>query len=139
MFIGVKLRSNEKVKGFLKATNERLSKSLSFKGGVRFLEDPSKDFLKAVFILSPVIPSLKLLAFYIFLVGFGWWYIFGVVINAIFILSAFFLGTEYFRTPDFSFRILKLGLKKVGYKGSYELFNDYEIMEVLTNGTKGNI
>ena len=137
MILGVKLDKNDVATKYIADTHRRLNSGYSFRGGVAFETNPSS--YSVFFCLSPVFPSIKLLATYLIVIGAGLYLSFGILIKTIFILSALFYGTDYFRSRHFNIWVLKKGLKKAGYSGDFTLLEDYQIYEVLENGTNGNI
>ena len=134
MIIGALLRNNIEARVFVNDTHRRLKKNYFLDGGAFYMEDENR--LKCFFGLKPIIPSLFFLALYVLILGMVFYFAFGWSPVAYLFVSIFLFSTDYFRSPKFTFKILKKGLLKSGYIGIIVPLTDSDVWEVLENGSK---
>ena len=116
---------NQIINNFVEETNKRFTKVLFFIGSVEY----RKDLL---------IVNMRPLAFGFYwfglLMALGIYYIAGW--NFFIIPSLILFSLGFFWTRYFFYIFLRLGLKKVKYKGLISLLNDQKTLEVVLYGTK---
>ena len=126
--LGIEIDIDDKVIKYMTETHKRLQNDSlihnPFVGKVKLIICQRKA--QYLIDMTPVYPKVYLGGVFLTVApllfwGFGWWLSFGVCI-----MSLYFLWTKYF-----IYLALRLGLKKIGYKGKVKILTNEEIINSL--------
>jgi len=128
VFFGVKLEGTPEVMGFISDTKQRLltpniAKNPYKEAEILYLPNTLVYYAKPVYLLFPLYASISLAVLTFLFAGFNY--------SIGYIIALIFLSLTFFWSKTFTYLMLKIGLRKAGYKGKLKLLNTEDLFKIL--------